>query len=137
MGKKPHPPPPPPPPPKKKKNLPRPTILEFLAESLLKHLKPDKGNLSSVAIIIKVVNNLWALTSLAGPLSIKSVKCCFSIFRHRNTSFYRNFDRRSHKIQNMQFHMYSGLQIRVCIGKLFTLFLMQNICCRYSKEPSQ
>ena len=29
--------PPPPPPPQKKKNLPRPTILEILAESLLKH----------------------------------------------------------------------------------------------------
>ena len=31
----------------------------------------------------------------------------------------------------------SGLQIRVCIGKLFSLFLIQNICCGYSKEPSQ
>ena len=29
-----------------------------------------------------------------------------------------------------------GLQIRVCIGKLFSLFLIQNICCGYSKEPS-
>ena len=29
------------------------------------------------------------------------------------------------------------LQIRVCIGKLFSLFLIQNICCGYSKEPSQ
>ena len=31
----------------------------------------------------------------------------------------------------------SGLQIRVCIGKLFSLYLIQNICCGYSKEPSQ
>ena len=31
----------------------------------------------------------------------------------------------------------TGLQIRVCIGKLFSLFLIQNICCGYSKEPSQ
>ena len=31
----------------------------------------------------------------------------------------------------------SGLQIRVHIGKLFSLFLIQNICCGYSKEPSQ
>ena len=31
----------------------------------------------------------------------------------------------------------SGLQIRVCIGKLFSLFLIQTICCGYSKEPSQ
>ena len=30
-----------------------------------------------------------------------------------------------------------GLQIRVCIGKLFSLFLIQNICCGYSKELSQ
>ena len=31
----------------------------------------------------------------------------------------------------------TGLQIRVHIGKLFSLFLIQNICCGYSKEPSQ
>ena len=31
----------------------------------------------------------------------------------------------------------SGLQISVCIGKLFSLFLIQKICCGYSKEPSQ
>ena len=30
-----------------------------------------------------------------------------------------------------------GLQIRVPIGKLFFLFLIQNICCGNSKEPSQ
>ena len=29
------------------------------------------------------------------------------------------------------------LQIGVCIGKLFFLFLIQNICCGYSKEPCQ
>ena len=29
------------------------------------------------------------------------------------------------------------LQIRVDIGKLFSLFLIQNICCGYSKELSQ
>ena len=31
----------------------------------------------------------------------------------------------------------SGPQIRVCNWKLFFLFLNQNICCGYSKEPSQ
>ena len=31
----------------------------------------------------------------------------------------------------------SGLQIRVRIGTLVSLFLIQNICCGYSKEPSQ
>ena len=31
----------------------------------------------------------------------------------------------------------SGLQIRACIVKLFSLSLIQNICCGYSKEPSQ
>ena len=31
----------------------------------------------------------------------------------------------------------TGLQIRVGIGKIFSLFLIQNICCGYSKEPSQ
>ena len=30
-----------------------------------------------------------------------------------------------------------GLQIRVCIRKLFFLFLIQNICCGYSKQLSQ
>ena len=30
-----------------------------------------------------------------------------------------------------------GLQIRVHNGKLFSSFLIQNICCGYSKEPSQ
>ena len=30
-----------------------------------------------------------------------------------------------------------GLQIRVRIGKLFSLFPIQRICCGYSKEPSQ
>ena len=31
----------------------------------------------------------------------------------------------------------AGLQIKMRIGKLFSLFLIQNICCGYSKEPSQ
>ena len=31
----------------------------------------------------------------------------------------------------------TSLQIRVCIGKLFSLFLIQYICCGNSKEPSQ
>ena len=31
----------------------------------------------------------------------------------------------------------AGLQIRMRIGKLFSLFLIQNICCGYTKEPSQ
>ena len=30
----------------------------------------------------------------------------------------------------------SGLQIRVRTGYLFSLFLVQNICCGYLKEPS-
>ena len=32
---------------------------------------------------------------------------------------------------------YSGPKIRVCNWKLFFSFLNQNICCGYSKEPSQ
>ena len=35
------------------------------------------------------------------------------------------------------FEIDTGLQIRVRIGKIFSLFLNQNICCGYSKEPSQ
>ena len=34
-------------------------------------------------------------------------------------------------------NMSPGLQIRVCTGKLLFLLLSQNICCGYSKEPSQ
>ena len=40
-------------------------------------------------------------------------------------------------LNHILFLLLSGLQIRVCIGKLFSLFLIQNICCGYSKEPSQ
>ena len=31
----------------------------------------------------------------------------------------------------------SGLQIRVCIENLFSLFLIKDVCCGYSKETSQ
>ena len=31
----------------------------------------------------------------------------------------------------------TGLQIRVRIGKLFSLFLIQNICCGFSNDLSQ
>ena len=33
--------------------------------------------------------------------------------------------------------IFTGPQIRVLNGKLFFLFLNQNMCCGYSKEPSQ
>ena len=42
-------------------------------------------------------------------------------------------------VVNFTFHIVSnkaGPQIRVGNGKLFFLFLNQNICCGYSKEPS-
>ena len=32
---------------------------------------------------------------------------------------------------------HAGLQLRVCNENLIFLFLNQNICCGYSKEPSQ
>ena len=35
------------------------------------------------------------------------------------------------------FMIISGLQIRLRNWKIFSLFLNQNICCGYSKEPSQ
>ena len=38
---------------------------------------------------------------------------------------------------NQKFSCNPGLQIRVHTGKLFPFFLNQNICCGYSKEPSQ
>ena len=37
----------------------------------------------------------------------------------------------------MIYCIWPGLQIRVPTGKLFFLFLNQNICCWYSKESSQ
>ena len=43
----------------------------------------------------------------------------------------------SNKSEYSSHYYYSGLHIRVCIGKLFSLFPIQNICCGYSKEPSQ
>ena len=45
-----------------------------------------------------------------------------------------------HKIQILQARIHeplSSLQIRVCNQKLILLFLNQNICCGYSKEPFQ
>ena len=39
--------------------------------------------------------------------------------------------------ESWTFNGIPGLQIRVRIEKLFSLFLIQNICCGYSKEPSQ
>ena len=39
--------------------------------------------------------------------------------------------------KNLLLVYWAGLQIRVCIVKLFSLFLIQNICCGYSKEPIQ
>ena len=38
---------------------------------------------------------------------------------------------------NMAFHRPPQTQLRVRNGKLFFLFLNQNICCGYSKEPSR
>ena len=35
------------------------------------------------------------------------------------------------------FFLLSGLQLKVCNRKIIFLFLNQNICCGYSKEPSQ
>ena len=36
-----------------------------------------------------------------------------------------------------EWNVFPGLQIRVCDQKLIFLFLNQNICFGYSKEPSQ
>ena len=43
------------------------------------------------------------------------------------------------KLLIISIYMYTkrGLQIRMHIWKLFFLFLYQNICCGYSKDPSQ
>ena len=43
------------------------------------------------------------------------------------TKFYQSF-----VVTNL-----TGLQIRLCIEKIFSLFLVRNICCGYSKEPSR
>ena len=34
-------------------------------------------------------------------------------------------------------YLKTGLQIRVRFGRLFSLLLIQNICCGYFKEPTQ
>ena len=51
--------------------------------------------------------------------------------------FYNMYPLKSQSIERRCYIHHSGLQIRVLIGKLFSLFLIQNICCGYSKEPSQ
>ena len=46
-------------------------------------------------------------------------------------------DAREEKSEHNIISTLAGLQMKVRIGKLFSLFLIQNICCGYSKEPSQ
>ena len=46
-------------------------------------------------------------------------------------------DEKRFKGVNWQIWKHTDLQIRVHTEKLFILFLNQNICCGYSKEPSQ
>ena len=42
-----------------------------------------------------------------------------------------------HGLEVIDMFHHAGLQIRVRIGKLLSLFLIQNICFGHSKEPSQ
>ena len=46
-------------------------------------------------------------------------------------------DEKRFKGVNWQIQKHTGLQIKVHTEKLFFLFLNQNTCCGYSKEPSQ
>ena len=45
--------------------------------------------------------------------------------------FKLGFQLGSRRLDHGTFETLKGLQIRVCIGKLFSLFIIQNICCRY------
>ena len=66
------------------------------------------------------------------------VKYVVRLTAHLNMTIPVDWDiKTTHKACPEAFHVVTGLQIRVRIGKLFSLFLIQNICCGYSKEPSQ
>ena len=44
---------------------------------------------------------------------------------------------RERQIRKYSIGLNTGLYLRVCIEKLIFFFLDQNICCGYTKEPSQ
>ena len=58
----------------------------------------------------------------------------YGIFR--GLSFHGESSAARCKAESLLLFRTAGLQIRVRIGKLVSLFLIQNICCGYSKEPS-
>ena len=69
------------------------------------------------------------LTSIFLVLVETEVKYCIST--NKCTCSYKR------TLSTLWVYELTDLQIRVRIGKLFSLFLIQNICCGYSKEPSQ
>ena len=79
------------------------------------------------------------IRQLLKKLSDQGLPCllfwqAFCEFQPWKPTFYLRTERE--KRSNI-FRTFTGLQIRVCTRKLFILFLNQNICCGYSKEPSQ
>ena len=72
-------------------------------------------NLNCMLILLPVCRNL--LSFIRGSLKVGTL-CCF--------------------VQSVACQIGNpGLKLRVCIEKLIFLFFNQNICCGYSKEPSQ
>ena len=59
-------------------------------------------------------------------------KCIWTLYWSANFVFHLKT-----RCYKQDFWMSSGPQKRVCKWKLFFLFLNQNICCGYSKEPSR
>ena len=70
-----------------------------------------------------------------------SVDTLNSPLRHlvipRVTIRYRKVDTTKPSLVKMPLRKRNSKCIRVCTGKLFFLFLNQNICCGCSKDPSQ
>ena len=48
-----------------------------------------------------------------------------------------HLEKKINSINRLIQYLTSGLELRVCNENLIFLFLNQNICCGYSKEPSQ
>ena len=70
-------------------------------------------------------------------MSVKQLNISIIIYVIRNVEGFLLGASQTLSAQLQRLAAASGLQIRVRIGKLFSSFPIQNMCCGYSKEPSQ
>ena len=108
-------PPPPPPPSPIETAYPSSCLRLTLGKSRRRRVDPDK--------CCRMRQFIWAFPACQSICLSLSVIQCVMI----NEAY----------MYNLFIQQDTGPQIRVCDWKLFFLFLNQNICCWYSKEPSR